>query len=346
MERFLDQGEKLTLNELKKLPKGTFEVEDLIDDDGITEEQLKVKLKLTITDDEFICDYRGSSPQVQGPINSSYTGLVSSVRTIFLAITNSNQDVNDGAFRPLKIITDERSVFSAQRPAPVSMYWESMLYGNELIWQALAPLLPNKLSAGHLMSVCTVIMGGQHPDKDENFLIVEPSVGGWGATNERDGDTGQFCVLDGETFNVPVEVAETAYGIMVDEYSMRTDGAGAGKQRGGPGVIRSYRALSDNQFFTASFGRHKTNAWGADGGNDGSNNEFYIEKSDGQIDGPFGKYNQYKLNKGDRVVLKTATGGGYGNPTDRARKEIESDIKNGYITLEQAKQDYNYSGAK
>src|SRR5699024_10733224 len=127
-----------------KLPKGTFEVEDLIDDDGITDDHLKVKLKLTITDDAFICDYRGSAPQVQGPINSSYTGLVSSVRTIFLAITNSAQDVNDGAFRPLKIITDERSVFSAQRPAPVSMYWESMLYGNELIWQALAPLLPNR----------------------------------------------------------------------------------------------------------------------------------------------------------------------------------------------------------
>lgn len=346
MERFLHQGEKLTLKELKKLPKGTFEVEDLIDDDGITDDQLKVKIKLTITDDEFICDYRGSSPQVQGPINSSYTGLVSSVRTIFLAITNSDQDVNDGAFRPLKIITDERSVFSAQRPAPVSMYWESMLYGNELIWQALAPLLPNKLSAGHLMSVCTVIMGGKHPDQDENFLIVEPSVGGWGATNERDGDTGQFCVLDGETFNVPVEVAETAYGIMVDEYSMRTDGAGAGKQRGGPGVIRSYRALSDNQFFTASFGRHKTNTWGADGGFEGSNNEFYIEKNNGEIDGPFGKYNQYKLNKGDRVVLRTATGGGYGNPTDRGIEEIESDIKNGYITLTQAQNDYNYSGAE
>jgi N-methylhydantoinase B len=342
MERFLDQGEKLALNEIKKLPKGTFEVEDLIDDDGITDENLKVQLKLTITDDEFICDYRGSSPQVQGPINSSFTGLVSSVRTIFLAITNSAQDVNDGAFRPLKIITDDRSVFSAERPAPVSMYWESMLYGNEMIWKALAPELPNKLSAGHLMSVCTVIMGGKHPDKDGNFLIVEPSVGGWGATNERDGDTGQFCVLDGETFNVPVEIAETAYGVIVDEYSMRTDGAGAGKYRGGPGVIRSYRALTDNQFFTASFGRHKTNVWGSAGGQDGSNNEFYIEKADGKVDGPFGKYNQYKLSKGDRVVLRTATGGGYGDPLERSIAQIESDVKNGYITSEQAQKYYNY----
>src|SRR5699024_8932577 len=164
MDRFLDQGEKLALKEISKLPKGTFEIEDLIDDDGITEDSIKVKLKLTITDDEFICDYRGSSPQVQGPINSSYTGLVSSVRTIFLAITNSDQDINDGAFRPLKIITDDKSVFSAERPAPVSMYWESMLYGNEMIWKSLAPELPNKLTAGHLMSVCTVIMGGKHPD--------------------------------------------------------------------------------------------------------------------------------------------------------------------------------------
>lgn len=342
MERFLDQGEKLTLNEIKKLPKGTFEVEDFIDDDGITEESLKVQLKLTITDDEFICDYRGSSPQVQGPINSSFTGLVSSVRTIFLAITNSSQEVNDGAFRPLKIITDDRSVFSAERPAPVSMYWESMLYGNEMIWKALAPQLPDKLSAGHLMSVCTVIMGGKHPDKEGDFLIVEPSVGGWGATNERDGDTGQFCVLDGETFNVPVEIAETAYGVMVDEYSMRTDGAGAGKYRGGPGVIRSYRALTDDQFFTASFGRHKTNVWGAAGGKDGSNNEFYIEKANGEKDGPFGKYNQYPLSTGDKVVLRTATGGGYGAPSERDKDQIKSDIKNGYITEEQAKKDYNY----
>lgn len=342
MERFLDQGEKLTLNEIKKLPKGTFEVEDFIDDDGITEESLKVQLKLTITDDEFICDYRGSSPQVQGPINSSFTGLVSSVRTIFLAITNSSQEVNDGAFRPLKIITDDRSVFSAERPAPVSMYWESMLYGNEMIWKALAPQLPDKLSAGHLMSVCTVIMGGKHPDKEGDFLIVEPSVGGWGATNERDGDTGQFCVLDGETFNVPVEIAETAYGVMVDEYSMRTDGAGAGKYRGGPGVIRSYRALTDDQFFTASFGRHKTNVWGAAGGKDGSNNEFYIEKANGEKDGPFGKYNQYPLSIGDKVVLRTATGGGYGVPLERDKDQIKSDIKNGYITEAQAKKDYNY----
>lgn len=342
MDRFLDQGEALTLKEIEKLPNGTYEVHDLIDDDGITDNQIPVQLKLTITDDAFICDFRGSSPQVQGPINSSYTGLVSAVRTIFLAITNPSQEVNDGAFRPLKIITDDASIISAKRPAPVSMYWESMLYGTEMIWQAMAPLLPDRLTAGHLLSVCVVIMGGKHPDKEDNFLIVEPSVGGWGAANDFDGDTGQFCISDGQTFNVPIEIAEHTYGIQVEEFSMRTDGKGAGKHRGGPGVIRTYKALTDGQFFTGSFGHHKTNTWGADGGFEGSNNEFLFEKADGTIDGPYGKYNQYPLNKGDKVILRTATGGGYGNPKERDRNAVARDIKNGIITEKQAKEDYGY----
>ncbi|GEP85537.1 Acetone carboxylase alpha subunit [Staphylococcus piscifermentans] len=245
MDRFLNQGEALTIKEIEKLPNGTYKVESLIDDDGITDNQIPVQLKLTITDKEFICDFRGSSPQVQGPINSSYTGLVSAVRTIFLAITNPSQEVNDGSFRPLKIITDDGSIISAKRPAPVSMYWESMLYGTELIWQAMAPVIPDRLTAGHLLSVCVVIMGGKLPDKNENFLIVEPSVGGWGASNSFDGDTGQFCISDGETFNVPIEIAENTYGVQVEEYAMRTDGKGAGQFRGGSGVIRTYKAMTD-----------------------------------------------------------------------------------------------------
>lgn len=89
-------------------------------------------------------------------------------------------------------------------------------------------------------------MGGKHLEKDGDFLIVEPSVGGWGASNSFDGDTGQFCVLDGETFNVPVEIAENTYGVQVEEYSMRTDGRGADEYRGGPGV--SLYLIYENDF--------------------------------------------------------------------------------------------------
>ena len=340
IERLLDQGEQMTRKELVQLPKGTFEAVDYIDDDGMSDTPLKVQVKVTITDDKFICDFRGSNPQVLGPVNCSYAALVSAVRTIFLAVTNPSQDVNDGIFRPLEIITDKASIFACERPAAVSTYWESMIYGSDLVWKALASVLPDRLTVGHLLSVGAIILAGKHPDTKESFLIVEPSAGGWGAGKGKDGEAGQFCIGDGETFNVPIEVAETRYGVMVDEYRFRCDGGGAGKFRGGSGVIRSYRALTDNQTITATFGRNKFLPWGASGGKDGTKNEFDVIKANGEKDGPFGKYARYPLNKNDVVRLITASGGGYGNPAERALESVAMDVRNGFITIEQAKNDY------
>ncbi|MEK3854073.1 hydantoinase B/oxoprolinase family protein [Cytobacillus sp. FSL H8-0458] len=340
VDYLLDHGEQLARQELSKLPKGTFNAEGFIDDDGFGNGPFKIKVKVTITDDKFVADFRGSHPQVPGPVNCSYTALVSAVRTIFLAITNPSQDANDGVFRPLEVITDKGSVLSAERPAPVSIYWESMLAGADLIWKALAPVVPHRLNAGHLLSVCSVVLSGQHQDTNEPFLIVEPSVGGWGASEGQDGARGQFCIGDGETYNVPVEVAETRYGVMVDEYSLHTDGAGAGEYLGGSGVIRSYKALSDNQMVSVTFGRNKFVPWGMKDGEDGSANEVYIEKADGDVDGPFGIYPRYPLNKGDVVKLVTATGGGYGDPYKRPADQVAQDVKNGYITAAQANESF------
>ncbi|WP_134698664.1 hydantoinase B/oxoprolinase family protein [Ammoniphilus sp. YIM 78166] len=340
IEHLLYHGEQLALKEISKLPKGTYEAQDFIDDDGLGNGPFSVQVKVTITDDEFICDFRGSHPQVLGPVNCSYTGLVSAARTIFLAVTNPSQDVNDGVFRPLKVVAEPRSIFTAERPAAVSTYWETTLYGADLIWKALAPVVPHRLNAGHFLSVCGVVLAGIHPDTNEPFLTVEPTAGGWGAGQGLDGVTGQFCVFDGETYNVPVEVAETRYGIMVDEYSLRTDGAGSGEYRGGSGCIRSYRAMTDGQTVTATFGRHKFLPWGFHGGQDGSRNEFEIVKANGEVVGPFGKYARFPLNKGDRVRLITGTGGGYGNPIDRSVEKVASDARNGYISLEQAREIY------
>lgn len=335
----LDHGEKISQEELKKLPKGEFYAEDFIDTDGIGNGPFPIKVKVTITDDEFICDFRGSSPQVPGPMNCSLTGLTSAVRAIFLAITNPAQDVNDGVFRPLRIITDPKSIMSAERPVPVSNYFETLLGSLDLVWKAMAPHLPERLNAGHFLSVCAVTLNGMHHETDEAFLIVEPSVGGWGASNRNDGASGQFCMGDGETYNVPVEVAETRYGVMLDEYSLRQDGngAGAGKYVGGKGVTRSYRAMTDGQTVTVTYGRNKFLPWGIDNGHQGSPNEFYVDKADGTIDGPFGVYPRYKLNKNDVVRLMTGTGGGYGNPKERPAVQVASDVRNGYFTAEEAR---------
>jgi N-methylhydantoinase B len=277
---------------------------------------------------------------VAGPINGSYTTLVTDVRTIFLAITNPSQDVNDGVFRPLKIITDKGSVFSAERPAPVSNYWESGSSGADLVWQALAPALPDRLTAGHFLSVCSVTLSGEHPDTKEPYLIVEPSVGGWGAGARLDGQRGQFCIGDGETYNMPVEIAEARYGVLVDEYSLNCDGKGAGQYIGGAGVVRSYRVLSDQASATITYGRHLFAPWGANGGEEGSTNRFYVHKADGTVDGPYGMYARYPLNKGDVLKLVTGTGGGYGHPYLRPVEQVMNDVKNGYVSVEDAEEKF------
>lgn len=336
IEKQLDHGETISRQELGKLPKGTFSANGFVETDGIGNGPFPIQVEVTITDDEFICDFRGSSPQVPGPVNCSFTGLASAVRTIFLAITNPDQNVNDGVFRPLKIIVDERSIMSAERPSPTSNYFETMLGCTDLIWKSLAPHIPHRLAAAHLLSVCSVTLSGLHQDTHDPFLIVEPSVGGWGGGQGQDGASGQFCVLDGETYNVPVEVAETRYGVMLDEYSLRIDGTGAGEYVGGKGVIRSYRAMSDDQAATITFGRNKYPLWGTDGGMEGSVNEFLIYKADGEVDGPYGVYPRYSLQKNDLLKLMTATGGGYGDPLKRQAVQVARDVKNEYYSVEEA----------
>jgi N-methylhydantoinase B len=184
------------------------------------------------------------------------------------------------------------------------------------------------------------VLAGRRPDTGEDIIICAPSTGGWGAGRGKDGENAQFCVSDGETYNIPIEVTEARYGVHMTEYSLRADGAGIGEYRGGSGAIRGYKVLGDNHFFTGTFGRHKFLPWGLSGGGQGSRNEFEIIREDGSVAGVFGKYSRFPMHKGDTVRLITGTGGGYGNPLDRPPEKVARDVKNGYITAEQAEGDY------
>ncbi|MDR0424390.1 MAG: hydantoinase B/oxoprolinase family protein [Clostridiales Family XIII bacterium] len=339
MARLMDQGEAAARARLKEMPKGVYEAEQFMDDDG-RGNLVNIKVKVTISDDEFVADFTGSSPQVMSPVNTGYSSLCAGVKVAYMSIVNPGLAVNDGVFRVMKVIAEEHSVLMCDAPAPTSCYYESMLYALDTVWKALAPAFPEYLGAGHMLSVCAVILSGAHHKSGLPFLIVEPTGGGWGASRGKDGETGQFCVGDGETYNVPIEMAETRYGIRVEEYSLNTDGKGAGEFRGGSGAVRSYRALTDGQMFSASFGRNKFPAWGADGGHDGSYNYFEFHRADGTVEGPMGVTARTILNNGDLARMITCTGGGYGPPEKRDPERVAADVKDGYISLEQAEKDY------
>jgi N-methylhydantoinase B len=339
VEELLDYGERMTRIELAKLPPGTYEAEDWIDDDGIGNGPFRVCVRVTISDDGFVCDFTGTHPQVPGPVNCTLTGLHSGVRTMLKAITSPSIPVNEGCFRPLEIVCPSGTIFTAERPAPVSTYWETMNYVTDLVWKALAPIVTDRLPAGHFLSVCGVVVAGIHPDTNELFLLVEPQAGGWGAAAEKDGESGLMCVGDGETYVIPVEIAETRYGILVDRYQLDPVDAGAGRHRGGRGCVRDYRAAVDEITLTATFGRHKYVPWGVDGGQPGSRNEVRIFHEDGR-EVVLGKCARYRLRQGEVARLVTGTGGGWGDPLDRPVEAVVEDVKDGYVTLAQAERDY------
>ena len=340
MDRIQKKGEKLTALRLKELPHGTFEVEDTVDDDGITDTPIPVKAKVTISDKEFVIDLRGSGKEAKGSINCPWCATVSAGRAIFKAVTDIHGPVSDGSFRALKILADPGTLFNPLPPAPTSTYWESMAFITDLVWHALAPLIPDRLPAGHFLSVCGTIVGGVDDRTNQPFAIVEPQPGGWGGGLGKDGESGMVCSGDGETYIMSNEVIEVRYPIVVEQYALNIgDGAGKGKYRGGFGIVKDYRIDNSNASFTSSMGRSLYPCWGIEGGGKGTPNYFVIEKGN-QAPRRLRKVAAESMRDHDLISLKTGGGGGYGDPMERDPGRVLDDVADGYITVEQARNDY------
>ncbi|MFV2070434.1 MAG: hydantoinase B/oxoprolinase family protein, partial [Pirellulales bacterium] len=181
----LDRAERAALDKLGQFPTGEYTAKMWIDDDGLSDEPLHVCVKVTIKSDRFIADFTGSAPQARGPINTTWTGLEVSCREIFKEATDPHFPNNDGFFRPLEVICPNGTIFTAQRPAAVSTYWETGAYASDLIWKALFPVATDRLPTGHHLSVCGTIISGMG-EEGGRFVLVEPQAGGWGAAVDRD----------------------------------------------------------------------------------------------------------------------------------------------------------------
>ena len=341
IERLLKNSAEYSRSRVAAIPDGVYTAKGFMDRDVLGNGPFQIQTSVTIRGDRMIVDFTGSAPQTSGPINLSRTGLISAMRSIFLACTGPEQDINDGVFEPLEIIAETGSIFSAQRPAAVSCYYESMQFALDLVWQAMAPVVEKgRLTAGHFLTVGAYSLSGTHSVTGDPFVDVGPTLGGWGAGADWDGDSAQFCTGDGETYNIPAEVLEAKFGSRVTEYSLNTNNAGAGEYRGGYGIILGHQALNDNVYFSGTYGRFDYPAWGYNGGRDGSPNGFDFIRRDGTYQPQAGTGSKILLQKGDIVRMVTGSGGGYGNPLRRPPEKVALDVKNGYITVKDAEEIY------
>ncbi|WP_291285962.1 hydantoinase B/oxoprolinase family protein [Flavobacterium sp.] len=338
---FMEYGERISLLELQKIPNGIYKNTGWIENDGFGNGPFPLKLKIEITDTSMICDFTGSHEQLKGPLNLSRTGLETAVRAAFKSITTPTLPANNGSFSHVKLICPDNTMVSASAPAATSVYYEIFLTAIDLLLKTLGPIVPDKLPAGHFRSVCVTYISGFHPVTNEFYVQAESLSGGWGASAFNDGNKGQFSYAHGESYNIPAETRERKYGIMVEEYTFHNEGGGYGEFQGGNGQYLTFKVLSDEAFLTGAFLGYSIPPWGLNGGKEGSYNYFTVIRTDGTIE-DYNIVTNVKLNKGDKVKLVTATGGGYGNPENRPIQKIEKDLKNEYITKEQASEHYNY----
>jgi N-methylhydantoinase B len=330
---FMDYGEQVARRTLEGLPKGTFALQEEQDSGAV------YSVTVRITEDEFIVDLRDNPDQDAGPNNASRDGSLVAAQMVFMNITDADSSANAGHFKLLTLLTRPGSVFDARPPAAFATYYEVEIRLYDLIWRCLAPHLGDRLPAGSFGSICGTFIGGPHPDTGRHFTIVEPQVGGWGGSAFRDGNNAMFSGFHGDTFNCPAEVAEARYGLFVDRLALNDEPGGEGEHRGGKGIVLEYRVRANGCFFTCAYTRNRHRPWALGGGREGSPNRAEVIRADGTVEA-YAVVTALEVNEDDVIRIHTGNGGGYGDPRRRPGELVREDLRNGFVTEEQARAIY------
>jgi N-methylhydantoinase B len=335
---FMDYGEQVTRHALALLPNGTYTLAEE-QDSGVV-----YNVSVEITDDELLVDLRDNPDQDAGPNNASRDGSMIAAQMVLMNIADASTSANAGHFRPLTLLTRPGSVFDARPPAAFATYYEVEIRLYDLIWRCLAPHLGTRLPAGSFGSICGTFIGGTHPDTGRHFTIVEPQVGGWGASSSRDGNSAMFSGFHGDTFTCPAEVAEARYGLFVDRLELNDAPGGEGEHRGGKGILLEYRVRADGCFFTCAYTRNAHPPWALEGGREGARNQAEVVRKDGTVEA-YAVVTALEVNEGDVIRIRTGGGGGYGDPRLRPRELVREDLRNGFVSEQQARDVYGFDVA-
>lgn len=307
LDDLFEEGERRGRAGLSALPAGTYAIEEEQDDGALW------KASITISPDRFLVDLRDNPAQRAAPYNTSRDGAIISAQMIFKALTDPSLFANAGSFRALEVLTEPGTVFHAEGNAPHSYYFETRIRLYDMLWRCLAEAMPERLPAGHFASICGTVIAGNHPDTGRRFTMVEPQMGGWGATAARNGLDAMYSCSHGETFNCPAEICEARYGIEVGHRRLNEGAEGRGLNRGGRGLSASYR-LRANAVLSAGYSRNRQPAWGLNGGETGGTNGLTVVRTDGRRQ-ELAFASGVTLEPGDEVLITTANGGGWGGAT-------------------------------
>lgn len=310
MGELLAYTERMTRKLLLEIPDGTYSYLDYLDDDGIGEDLVPISVTLTVSGDQALVDFSESAPQQSGSVNAVYAITLSAVYYVFRCLLNLDVPNNSGCLVPIEVIAPPGTVVNAQKPAPVAGgNVETSQRIVDVLLGAFAKAYPGKIPAASQGTMNNLTIGGWDREKNKAFTYYETIGGGMGALPDADGPSALHSHMT-NTLNTPIEALEYAYPMRVVRYEIRRESGGIGKFKGGEGILREIETLVEAQV-TLLTERRRLPPYGLSGGNPGLQGEN-IRISDGERIRLPGKGNIH-LNAGDRLLIKTPGGGGFGN---------------------------------
>ena len=310
-----------------EIPDGTYYFEDFMDGDGMGTWDIPIRLALTVAGHTLHCDFAGTSPQVTGNINTTMNAVQASVCYALIAVLDSDVPSNQGVLDVVGIDVEPGTLLNSVFPAPVAARAHACQRVIDVVLGALSQALPDKVIAAANGANTTAVFAGVDPRTNKPYLYLETLGGGMGARSHKDGKDGVQVGIT-NTSNLPVESIEQEYPLRVEEYSLVEDSGGAGKYRGGMGLRRVVTPVDHDCVFNGAGERFRYQPWGLFGGESGGSGQFRIQDVDGERrlgDKP----SEVKITPEAHIIVETPGAGGYGDPGERAREDVERDRDSG-----------------
>jgi N-methylhydantoinase B/oxoprolinase/acetone carboxylase alpha subunit len=349
MKEVIAYTERMTRKAIAEIPDGVYEGEDYADTDGFSDEPIRIKVKLIVKNDELTVDFAGTDPAVTGAINSPMANTSSAVYYSLKFFLNPDAPANGGMFAPIHILLPDNCWLNAKWPAPtIACTTLTASKITSAIWQALAKAIPQRATASTFAECNWFVCAVKDPQTGYLSVFSDLPAGGWGGTPYGDG----MCVTQdplGNCMNLPAETAELLFPIVYEAFDLRSDSAGAGKNRGGLGARLQIKFLGDAEL-SMETARTREGSPGVSGGLRSPVQRLTKMHPNGRRvaiggwaeDGQWKKclLAAYRFTPGERFLFESTGGGGWGNPLERDVNKVLDDVLDEYISIDTARDMY------
>ncbi len=340
VHQLYDYAEKKVRRGISQIPDGRYLFRDYVENAGDTAEPIAIQVAVEIRGDTLICDFTGSGKQVDAPINVPVSATLAAVYYAVKAIVDPSIEANGGYYRAIQVITEPGTILDPYPPAPVGGRSDTAQRIVDVIFGALAQVIPQKIPAASHGTIAGITIQGFNSRTGEYYAYPETIGGGFGARYNKDGVDGVQVHLT-NTSNLPVECLEDEYPLRVERYEFIQNSGGAGTYRGGLAIRRQLRILEKEAWLSSKGDRHRFPPWGLAGGLEGRKGQLVINPGTDSEKRLWSKNYHIPLTGEEKVVMiETPGSGGYGDPLHRDLARVKADLIAEKIDKQEAEEKY------